>query len=305
MELRNLETFARIASLGSFTKAADDLAITQPAATRQIAALEMELRTRLFDRLGRHVELTAAGRLLYRHAVDILRIADEAQRAIGEIASGAAGRISIGASSTAATYLLAPLLRRYRVAHPAVEVSVRTGASRRVADMVSHNEVDIGIVMETPDDEALRVIDLAQYASVVVVAPGEPFALREDSVTIEDLAGTELVLMQPGTSMRAMADRILAGVRVGVSMELDNVEAIKKMVEARLGMSILPLVAVRDEVEAGRLVALEIRPVVASTQKIVAIHRRDKYLTAAIRDVIALLRLEFGEGEGRPGRPSE
>ncbi|MDR3710897.1 MAG: LysR family transcriptional regulator [Capsulimonadaceae bacterium] len=305
MELRNLETFVRIASLGSFTKAAEELAITQPAATRQVAALERELRTRLLDRLGRRVVLTETGRALYRHASDMLRIAGEAARTIAEISSGTSGRIGIGASSTVVTYLLAPLLRSYREAHPGVDVSVRTGASRRVAEMVIENDVDLGIVMESPIDDALTVVALAEYANVVVVAPGNPLAALSGvrAIAVEEIAGAELVLMQPGTTMRTMADRILAGVNVGVSMELDNVEAIKKMVEARLGISILPLVAVRDEVRAGTLIALEIADVAVATQCIAAIHRRDKYLTASIRDLVALLQAELGGGDGWGDRP--
>ena len=118
MELRQLETFVRVAELRSFTQAAELLYLTQPAVTRQVAALEAQLKTRLFDRLGRTVQLTAAGESLYRYAVEMLRLGREAERAVGDVVTGTAGRLAIGANSTTATYLLPPLLRQFRESYP-------------------------------------------------------------------------------------------------------------------------------------------------------------------------------------------
>src|SRR4051794_25233141 len=114
MELRQLRTFVRVAALGSFSRAAEELMLTQPAVTRQIAALERECRTRLLERLGRRVELTPAGEMLHRYAAQMLRLEDEAARAVSDVAAGVAGRLALGASSTTAAYVLPPLLRRYR-----------------------------------------------------------------------------------------------------------------------------------------------------------------------------------------------
>src|ERR1051325_5809878 len=99
MELRQLETFAKAAELQSFTQAAETLCLTQPAVTRQIAALEAELKTRLFERLGRRVQLTAAGERLHGYALEMLRLAKEAERAVADVVTGLAGRLAVGASS--------------------------------------------------------------------------------------------------------------------------------------------------------------------------------------------------------------
>ncbi len=298
MELRQLETFAQVAHWQSFTKAADALSLTQPAVTRQIAALEQELRTRLLERMGRKVRLTAAGEALYRYAVEILRLAREAERAVADVVAGTAGRLAVGASSTTATYILPPLLRRFRETYPGVELSIHTGVSAQVAEMVIASEVDVGIVTGLGEPGGLIEIPLADYATGVVVYPEHPLAQRiadpdfaAQGVSAEELAGSPLILMEEGTNLRTYVDRLLsaAGVEERVTMELDNVEAIKKMIEARLGISLLPLISVQAEVAAGRLIALPLADVPGAHRRIVAIHRPDKYLSAALKAFLALL----------------
>jgi len=302
LELRQLETFARVAQLRSFTRAAEELALTQPAVTRQIAALERELHTRLLERMGRRVQVTAAGEALYAYAVQMLRLAQEAERAVADVALGMAGRLAVGASSTTATYLLPPLLRRFREAYPGVELSVHTGVSAQVAERVLANEVDVGVVTGLREPSGLVEIPLAEFATGVVVYPEHPLAGRalssggaESGVSTAELAGSPLILMEEGTNLRTYVDRLLsaAGVEERVTMELDNVEAIKKMIEARLGISLLPLLSVGAEVEAGRLVALPLADVPGAHRRIVAIHRPDKYLSAALSAFLALLKSEL------------
>ena len=263
MELRQLEAFAAVAAQGSFTRAAESLCLTQPAVTRQIAALENELRTRLFDRLGRTIRLTAAGEALHDYAEAMLRLAREATEAVGDIEAGGAGRLTVGASSTLATYVLPPLLRRFRQTHGSrVEIAIHTGVSARILEMVRAGEADAGLVTGDADaiaDPLLIATVLADYDTCVVVPAGHPLASRgEEPVHAGDLTGSPLILMETGTNLRAYVDRLLsdAGVAEQVSMELDNVEAIKRMIEAGLGVSLLPRVAVQTEDEAGRLIAL-------------------------------------------------
>jgi DNA-binding transcriptional LysR family regulator len=290
MELHQLEAFEAVVAYRSFTRAAESLYLTQPAVTRQIAALEAELKTRLFDRLGRTVQMTAAGEALHRYAEQIVRLAREAQHAVTDIETGVAGRLTVGASNTLATYVLPPLLRRFRESHPRVEIAVHTGASAQVLEMVRRNEADIGLVTAEVSDAAFLVTTLADFETCVVVPPAHPLAARA-SVGAAELAGYPLILMEAGTNLRTYVDRLLstAGVAEQVALELDNVEAIKRMVEAELGLSLLPQVAVQREVEAGRLVALPLRDVPRAHRRIALVHRRDKYLSAALRAFMRLL----------------
>ncbi len=292
MELHQLEAFEGVAAHRSFTRAAEALCLTQPAVTRQIAALEAELKTRLFDRLGKTVELTAAGEALHRYAAEILRLTHEAGNAVADVATGAAGRLSVGANSTTATYLLPPLLRRFREANPGVELVVHTGISAQVADMVVANQVDVGVVTGFMGQAGLVEIPLTEYATVVVVFPDHPLACAATPVRTEQLEGSPLILMEEGTNLRRYVDRLLstAGVAERVTMELDNVEAIKKMIEARLGISLLPLISVEAEVRAGSLIALPLADLPNAHRSVTAIYRADKYRTGAVLRFLEMLK---------------
>jgi DNA-binding transcriptional LysR family regulator len=176
MDLHQLAAFEAVARERSFTRAAESLFLTQPAVTRQVAALEAELKTRLFDRLGRSVRLTTSGEALRRYADAILRLVREAEQAVADVGTGIAGRLTLGASDTLATYVLPPLLRAFRRAHPGVEIAIHTGVSADVLEMVAANRVDLGLVTrgETVGDPRLEVTILADYETRVGGAAGAP-----------------------------------------------------------------------------------------------------------------------------------
>ncbi|WP_395137699.1 LysR substrate-binding domain-containing protein [Armatimonas sp.] len=293
MELRQLEAFATVARRASFTRAAEELHLTQPAVTRQIAALESELGVLLFDRLGKRIQLTSAGETLLGYAAHILRLTEESQEALAELAAGRAGRIAIGAASTLATYVLPALLTRFRQEYPGIELSLRTGLSARVRELVLSGVVDVGLVTtegEPVESEgALQSESLGVYETVLTVPPGHALAARA-SATVAELAGEPLLAMTEGTNLRTYAEHVLAdaGVAASVTMELDSVEAIKRMVEAGLGISLLPRVAVASEVAAGRLVALTLTGVPLPERHIVLLRRRDKHVTVPLLAFIGL-----------------
>lgn len=299
MELRQLESFVLLAELRSFTRAAEALSLTQPAVTRQVAALEQELHTRLLERMGRRVRLTAAGEVLLPYARTMVRLVEEAVRAVSDVSSGTAGRLAVGVNSTTATYLLPPLLRRFRETHPGVELSIHTGVSAQIAELVQAGSVDLGLVTGSHAHADLVATPLAEYETGVVVYPEHPLAQSSPrggeaaGVCAADLAGSPLILMEQGTNLRSYVDRLLsaAGMEEQVSLELDNVEAIKKMIEAGLGISLLPLFSVQAEVDAGRLVALPLAGVPGAHRGLSVLYRKDKYLSAAIRAFQDLLNL--------------
>ena len=295
MELRQLEAFVTVARRASFTRAAEELHLTQPAVTRQIAALESELGALLFDRLGKSIQLTGAGETLLGYAEHILRLTDEAQDALEELAAGRAGRISIGAASTLATYVLPPLLTQFRQEHPGIELSLRTGLSARVRELVLSGVVDIGLVTTEGEpaqqDGVLLSESLGVYETVLAVPPSHALA-TQPTATVTELSGEPLLAMTTGTNLRTYAEHILAdaGVAASVTMELDSVEAIKRMVEAGLGVSLLPRVAIASEVAAGRLVALTLTGIPLPERHIVVLRRRDKHQSGPLSSFLALLR---------------
>ena len=295
MELRQLAALVSVAREGSFTRAADQLSLTQSAVTRQIAALEVETHSRLFDRLGRSIVLTSAGQLLLKYAQEMLRLDSEALHALEDVRSGAGGKLAVGSSSTAAAYLLPPLLQQYRRERPGVDLSVLTGPSTRVAEMTSNNEVDVGLLMDEPTASGLKSIKVAEYTIALIVYADHPLiraAEQRKALELDEFADLPLILMQSGASLRRSVDQLLGQSRQGqnISMELDNVEAIKKMIEAHLGVSLLPIMAVKDEISAGALVALPINSPKPSKPSIVIVHREDKYVSGAMHAFIDLIR---------------
>ena len=299
MELHQLHAFAAVARERSFTRASHRLHLTQPAVTRAVAALEAELRTRLFDRLGRTVQLTPSGETLLRYAERVLQLTEEAKAAVTDIETGSAGRLSVGASSTLATYILPPLLARFRQAHPAVEIAIHTGISARIRTRVRNGSADVGLVTTGPEEEpgapdaAMTVLPLAGLETCIVLPPSHPLTMQTtvDAATL--LSGElPLLLMETGTNLREYAEAVF-GTTVIPAMELDNVEAIKRMIAAGLGFSLLPELAVRTEVTSGALATIPLSCVTpASGRRIELVYRRDKYLTAALRRFIALLQAE-------------
>lgn len=305
MELHQLEAFVAVAPNHSFTRAAEVLHLTQPAVTRQIATLERDLKTKLFDRLGRIVQLTPSGETLLRYAERVLHLADEARAAVADIETGAAGRLLVGASSTLATYLLPNLLAKFREAHPRIEIGIHTGVSAHIRERIRAGESDVGLVTSgigeessSPDDTTMTMLTLSELATCIVLPPTHPLASLPDVEPLTLLsANLPLLLMEPGTNLRGYADALL-GSTATPAMELDNVETIKRMIAAGLGISLLPEIAVRTEVAAGTLIALPISrittdPLAGHTpRRIELIYRRDKYLSAALRRFIALLQAE-------------
>lgn len=297
MELHQLEAFEAVLLHHSFTRAAEVLFLTQPAVTRQIAALEQEMKTPLFERLGRTVVPTAAGEALHRYAEEILRLTREAREAVSEISAGAAGRLTVGASSTLATYILPPLLRQFREEYPRIELGVTTGISARILERVREGRADIGLVTTEGDarpDAALLLTPLAEFDTVVVLPRDHPLTAR-GRLCAADLAGTPLTLMESGTNLRTYVDHIFnaSGVSATVALEMDSVEAIKRMVEAGLGVSLLPEIAVRSEVALGNLVARPLTDEPLEHRRIALVRRRDKFLSASLKAFIDLITREL------------
>lgn len=285
MELRQLEAFVCVAQENSFTRAATRLHLTQPAVTRQIGALEAELGAALFERLGKSIRLSAAGEALLPHAETVLREATEAREAVAEAAAGRSGRLTLAASSTLASYMLPPVLAAFRQAHPGVELQLRTGLSAQVWAQVRSGDAQLGLATTEGTDEERRhdmlvVTPLGRYETVAVVFPRHPLA-SHSSLALGELEGEPLLAMTEGTTLRAFLEGALgqAGVIPRISLELDSVEAIKRMVEAGLGISLLPRIAVRAETEAGRLVALPLADLAQAERRMVFLRRRDRRVT--------------------------
>ena len=265
MELRQLAAFQEVARCASFSQAAVRLGYVQSSVSAQVQALERELDIRLFDRLGRRVVLTSAGSALLGYTDRMLELADEARHAVtsARAADGElVGSVVVSAPESLLTYRLPPVLSRFRTRCPHVEIAIRpTAVGRLRADVrraVNEGSVDVAFVLDAPLEIAGLVIERLHREPISVIAPRDHRLAKRQTVAPRDLAGEPLLLPEApdyGCAYRRQFEQQLGrvGVSPGETLEFASIEAVKQCVIAGMGISVLPEVAVRGEVDAGRL----------------------------------------------------
>jgi len=281
--LRSLQEIARH---GSFSRAAAALHLSQPAVSHQIRELEARLGVPPLERVGKHAALTHAGELLLAHARPALAGLEAAAAAVRRLAGVVTGRVRIGTGATASIYLLPPLLRRLRSRYPDVELIVVTGNSSDIAARIAHNELDVGVVT-LPVHSPSLVVSPFRVDPLVAISSRDHRWQKRGELTAVDLSPHPLILYERGGTIRRVIEDWFrrSGAVPRVSMELGNSEAIKKLVEAGLGLSITPAVAVRAEVRAGSLVARKLSPLLH--RRLGIVRRRDKPLSPCLEVVLA------------------
>lgn len=292
MDARRLEAFQAVAQHRSFTRAALELHLSQSAVSQQIAALEIELGGPLFDRSQRRVRLTPAGAALLDRVDGILAGIAQARRAVAAARGAVEGDLRVSASRTVGTYLLPGPLAEIGRRHPALRLRVTIENSERVVAGLLAGAADVGYVEDEVDRPGVTVEPLLEDELVVVAPAGHRLA-RSPEIAPADLAAEPLILREPGSGTRRVAEQHLraAGLpleELRVAAELSEIEAIKASVEAGLGVSILSRATLAKELALGTLVA---RPVAG-----LSIRRRMAAVTVtgaielpAARELTALL----------------
>jgi DNA-binding transcriptional LysR family regulator len=289
LNLDQLRAFVGVVELGSFSAAAERLGVTQPAVSMQVRQLEKRLGVQLIERVGRRAKASAAGHELLLHAARIEAAVSQALEAVAPHSSGATGRVRIGTGATACIFLLPPLLRELRQRHPGVEITVTTGNTADIVKAIDDNRLDVGLVTLPLSGRSLHVVPVLDD-EFVAIAPRE-IGLPQ-RVSAAALAERPLLLYEPGGNTRRIADQWLAKAATPLRpvMSLGSVEAIKQMVGAGLGCSILPQMAVRGEMASGALVVRSLTP--RLKRRLALVLRRDKRLHRALADTVhALQRL--------------
>ncbi len=279
----HLRALAEVVAQGSFTRAAKRLNLAQPTISLQIRELELRLGVRLVDRMGKRAFATAAGRELIEHAERLAREGERLLAAMRRHRDGWLGQVRIGSSTTALIYHLPPVLARLRKEHPNIELVVTTGTTTGVVERMLRNEIDLGVV-SLPINE--RVLDLVPLMTEPMVAI---FSDRTEGlpskVTPQYLLQHTLILEYSRAHVRALIMGWLAGdgAEVRPAMELDNLEAVRRMVAAGLGASIVPAAVVSEPHAGSDIVARPLEP--ALTRTLVLAQRRDKPSDPALAHV--------------------
>lgn len=275
MLFNQITAFVETARRQSVSRAAEALFISQPALTARLKGLEADLGAQLFVRGPRGMRLTDAGNAFLPYAVRSLETLTDGRMQVNALERGGAGRLAIGAAPAVSTYVLPALLKRFSEGFPRVLVSVRTGHSEEILDLVLREQVTLGLVraLQHPD---IVSTPLYEDRLILVVEPGHPFA-GEGRIRMKDLAEEQLVQFDRTSSYHDLTSALFvtAGVSPAGRMELDNIDAAKKMVEQGFGVALLPQTSVADELEAGILAEVEVVDASPVRRKIVAITRRD------------------------------
>jgi len=279
----HLTALTEVVAQASFTRAARRLNLAQPTVSLQVRELEARLGVRLVDRLGKRAFATAAGRELIEHAGRIAEANDRLIAAMRRHRDGWLGQVRIGSSTTALIYHLPPVLQELRRSEPNIELLLTTGTTSSIVDRIIRNDIDLGVVSLPVNDGLLDVTPLLEEPLVAIFSAGVRALPRR--ITPPYLLRHPLLLEFARAHVRALIIGWLssAGVEVRPAMELDNLEAVKRMVAAGLGASVAPLVAVSDENARHDLVARPLRP--ALTRTLALIQRRDKTDDAALKRV--------------------
>lgn len=254
LNLYQLRIFYSVARHLNYSRAGEELALSQPAVSRQVAALEKSLELELFVQRGRQVELTDVGRLLFEYADGIFELVGQAERAMSQFKDLECGQVLIGAGTTIGSYILPPMLQEFSQRHPKINTSLRLGNSAAIEQLVSDRKIDLGVVGGQVKNPGLHVEPCLRDDLVMIIAPDHALQNKKE-VLIEDLAKEIIIVREEGSAARALVEQYLAEKQIVFrrKMEIGDTEAIKRLVAARMGVAFVPRYAITLELSAGIL----------------------------------------------------
>jgi len=250
MDLATLNAFIAIAELGSFSEAAERLHLTQPAVSKRIASLEQQLDVRLFDRLGREVSLTEAGRALLPRAYQILNVLDDTRRALSNLSGEVTGRLTLATSHHIGLHRLPPLLRAFTRAHPQVALDIQFLDSEVAYEEILHGRAELAVITLAPETrEPVRAVPVWDDPLDFVAAPEHPLA-RNGAIGLADVARHPAVFPGGNTFTHHIVQRLFEaqGLTPNIAMSTNYLETIKMMVSIGLAWSVLPRTMLDEQV---------------------------------------------------------
>jgi len=251
MDIHQLKVFVSVYKNKSFSRASEEIHLTQPTISNHIKALEAEFDCKLFDRLGRTIIPTKEAEVLYSHSIELIEKANALRETIGQFKKELSGKIVIGASTIPGVYLMPRIMTEFQRKYPSLSFQILISDSTGITDSVSKHELLLGIVGAKLSNEQLNYIPFVEDELIAVSSPGLG---KNNIMTLKELITLPMVLREEGSGTRKVAEKFLES--KGVS--LDNIkiagifgstDAVKQAVKAGLGVSILSKFSVADELE--------------------------------------------------------
>jgi|RhiMethySRZTD1v2_1073278.scaffolds.fasta_scaffold14374_13 DNA-binding transcriptional LysR family regulator len=288
MEVRDLQVFISVAKHLNYTRAGEEVHLSQPSVSVRIKQLESQLGVKLFEQLGKKVALTEAGQLLVPYANRVIRAVEDARHAIEELQGLDRGSLRIGASTTPGMYVIPGTIARFKELHPRIDVHLGIRDTREIEDGVIRNEFDFGFVGGHLVGDEVDVLPWLTDELVLIVPPRHRLASKK-IVKRDDLVKERFIGRESGSATRAtVADRLKEWeIQLETVMEMENPESVKKAVQSGLGIAFISKFAVETELKAKALAAIRI-PKLAISRELKIVYRKDKHLSRAARAFIEI-----------------
>jgi DNA-binding transcriptional LysR family regulator len=289
MDINQLEVFLAVAQEKSFSRAAEALHRTQPAVSQAIRRLETELGEALFDRSSKDGTLTAAGRVLFDFAQQMMNLRQHAHSAIRELRDLHRGKLSLGANEYTVMCLL-PLIPIFRARHPHIKIEVKRSLASHIPSEILGRAVEIGVVSFKPNDQAIKSVPLAMDELALVVAPDHPLAAKK-LVSVRELGAESFIAHNVHSPYREKVVKTFEKHRtpLNISMEMPTLEAIKRLVEKGLGVALIPRLAAQTEIARKQLAGIAVKEM-RLERRVHLIYRKGATLSHAAKAFLTLVR---------------
>jgi len=294
MDINQLEVFLAVAQEKSFSRAAEALHRTQPAVSQAIRRLEADLGEVLFDRSSKDGTMTAAGRVLFDFAQQMMNLRHHAHSAIRELRDLHQGKLSLGANEYTVMCLL-PLIPIFRARHPHIKIEVRRSLASRIPGEIIGRDVEIGVVSFKPSDPAIKSVPVATDELALVVSPDHPLAGKK-IVSVRELGAEAFIAHNVPSPYREKVIKTFEKHRtpLNISMEMPTLESIKRLVEKGMGVALIPRLAAQTEITRKQLVGLPVREMKLE-RRLFLIYRKGATLSHAAKAFLRVAR----EGQER------
>ncbi len=298
MNLNQVQIFCAVAKHLSFSMAAEELFITQPAVSQQVKALERQLNVKLFERVGHKLFLTEAGEAALSHFQAMLTARAELEQTLAMLRGSGRGRLALGANTTGGMYVAPGIVRAFREVSPEVEATLQIETTNRILDRVMQNMIDVAIVTGPVEDRRFTIRDLCLDEVPLIVSPSHPFVARA-SVSPAEVAAEDFAVPEPGSRTRTLIEEafLSRGHKLRVTMQLPGTEAVKKAVEANLAVAMVSRFSIPRELSLGVLCRVPVDGLVIE-RPIHILHRKGKHLSPLVRRFLAFAAEHEAEAEG-------
>ena len=290
MDVRDLQVFLSVSKHLNYTRAGEELNLSQPSVSVRIRQLETQLDVKLFEQLGKKVALTDAGQLLVPYARRVMASVEDAHHAIDELQGLERGSLRIGASTTPGMYLVPQVVARFKQRYPKIDLHLRIKDTREVEESVLRNEFDFGFVGGHLAASEVTALPWLTDELLLVVPRAHQFA-RKKTVNKQELQKESFILRESGSATRAViVDQLRkSDFDVITIMEMENPESVKKAVQSGLGIAFISKFAVATELKAKSLIAVRVQGL-SIHRELKIVHRKDKHLGRAAVAFIEMAR---------------